>query len=119
MAPPNTLNGIRKQCALFLSLREHRGKLYNADSIATQLSLAADVSNNPQITIDVASLVARAFADDTRAYEYTTPYDDNNYQTQRKGVASSVPRDIVCLRLWGDGLQQSDVLERLRRLGRM
>ena len=84
MAPPNILNGIRKQCALFLSLREHRGKLYNADSVATQLSLAADVSNNAKITVDVASLVARAFADGKGAYEYATPYEDNNYQTHRK-----------------------------------
>ena len=84
MAPPNILNGIRKQCALFLSLREHRGKLYNADSVATQLSLAADVTNNAKITVDVASLVARAFADGKGAYEYATPYEDNNYQTHRK-----------------------------------
>ena len=80
MAPPNILNSIRKQCALFLSLREHRRKLYNA----TQLSLAADVSNNAKITVDVASLVARAFADGKGAYEYATPYEDNNYQTHRK-----------------------------------
>ena len=75
MAPRPTFYLARRVVATYLFSREHRGNLYNLDDVANQLEIAADVAGNDAIRIDVNAFLRRSFADGSRGYEYTLPYD--------------------------------------------
>ena len=75
MAPRPTYCLTRRVVATYLFSREHRGNLYNLDDVANQLEIAADVTGNDAIRIDVNAFLRRSFADGSRDYEYALPYD--------------------------------------------
>ena len=72
---PKTLYPVRKASAALINSPRHRGNLYHVDDVANQLSIAADVSGDAKITIEVdGHLLVRAFANDVD--EYTLSYAD-------------------------------------------
>ena len=106
MAPRPAFVIARRVVATYLLSPEHRGKLYNLDDVANQLEIAADVAGNDEIRIDVNAFLRRSFADGSRDYEYTLPYDglDLGFDGISNILYAKKWRDptVVCIRwlLW-------------------